>query len=317
MTDSPFEDAVDDLRISGSVILHEAYHPPFAVDVPDEAGIRRIARVDPRARALVFHFVRRGGFQLIAGERAPVEVREGELTICAGGEAHRMRRGEGARVAALHELVGDGGASLADAPADATVLICGFFTLRASPANPLLAALPPVLLAQALGPQADPLLRHAAEMLGLEVDRRSPERARFTVARLLEIFFAEAIRNHRPAEGAGWFRGLADPKTAAAIACIHERPGAAWTIESLADAAGLSPSRFAARFRDTVGETALSYAARWRMTLACRMLEESEASIDTVAAEVGYSGAPAFSRAFKAMIGQSPAVWRAERRAAV
>jgi AraC-like DNA-binding protein len=53
----------------------------------------------------------------------------------------------------------------------------------------------------------------------------------------------------------------------------------------------------------------MQYLALWRMQLASRLLAEG-ARVGAVADAVGYHSEAAFSRAFKKLVGDSPATWR-------
>jgi AraC-like DNA-binding protein len=59
----------------------------------------------------------------------------------------------------------------------------------------------------------------------------------------------------------------------------------------------------------------MRYLTRWRIQLACRMLCDDEAKVSAIALDVGYRSEAAFSRAFKSMLGTSPASWRRRRQA--
>ena len=315
--EKPFEDALADLRISGSALLHESYAPPWAIDVPDEAKLRALLNLDSSKRVVPFHLVRKGRFSLHVSQGAPVEVNTHDVAICPSGLAHRMNFGDARQVIALEQILAGSGQSPVspDAP-DATELLCGVFIIQAAPLNPLLSALPPVLTVATSGAGADPMLERAADMLALEMTR-SPRGTGYTASRLLEIFCAEAIQSFRRQGGTlqpGWFRGLNDPKVAQALGFVHAEPAASWTVARLAAAVALSPSRFAARFRESMGEAVLTYVTRWRMNLACRMLADSDASIAQIAQQVGYEATPSFARAFKSEVGQTPGSWRDTQR---
>jgi AraC-like DNA-binding protein len=315
--DKPFEDALADLRISGSALLHKCYAPPWAIDLPEQAQIKALLQLDPSKRIVPFHLVRKGEFNLQLEQEAPVRVRTHEVIICPGGGAHRMVFGSPDRSVTLEQIISGLEPALGapDAP-DTTELLCGVFMLQAAPLNPLWSALPPLLTVATAGAQADPMLTLAADMLTLELSRPSRGTG-FTASRLLEIFCAEAIRaywrhggNHPP----GWFRGLNDPRIAQALGIIHAEAGAPWSVAKLADAVALSPSRFAARFRETMNEAVMTYISRWRMNLACRMLVDSDVSIAEIAHRLGYEAAPSFARAFKAELGHAPGYWRTIRK---
>jgi AraC-like DNA-binding protein len=81
-------------------------------------------------------------------------------------------------------------------------------------------------------------------------------------------------------------------------------------VARLAQRVAMSPSRFAARFSEAVGDSPIVYLAKWRMNIACRELASTRLSIDHIAANVGYQSPAAFSRAFHKHLGMSPARWR-------
>ena len=57
-------------------------------------------------------------------------------------------------------------------------------------------------------------------------------------------------------------------------------------LDALAARVALSPSRFAARFRETMGESVMAYVGRWRLNVACRLLRETESPLDRIAERV-------------------------------
>ena len=309
-----FETALADLRISGSVLLHEHYRVPWAITVPDETELRRLLGAGPECRVLPFHLVLDGAFDLRWHDHGSEHVAENEVVIVTHGTAHVMSRGKPSPPVPFADIY-TGRAEVipsADPDANTTTLMCGVFTLTAAPLNPLLAALPPVLKLQTVGVSESPMLVRAAEMLALEVARAGT--TSFTLSRLLEIFCAEAIAAYRRSGGAdhtGWFKAIDDEKIGRALASFHRAPGDAWTVEALADTIAMSPSRFAARFRERTGESVMAYVANWRMNVACRLLRESDDGLAEISSRVGYTDVASFSRAFKALVGQSPSSWRA------
>ncbi len=312
---SPFNDALEDLRISGSVLLHETYTPPWRIDIPDEIELQRLLGVGSDVRVLPFHLVRRGAFDLRHEGREPAHIAKDELAICPSGEAHRMSFGRAAPPLSLVQILeGKSPSPPQSEVSDGTELVCGIFQLRSVPLNPLLAALPPVLTVKTTGRNANPMLVHAAQILAMEL--KNERRGSFTASRLLEIFCAEAIRSYRQNSGAqdpGWFKALDDPKIAQALTFIHRHPGKPWTVALLAEACAMSGSRFSARFRQAIGQSVMSYVARWRMSVACRHLRDTDTNLAAIANEVGYQDLAAFSRAFKELVGESPARWRAQQ----
>lgn len=309
----PLDDALQDLRITGSVLLHESYAPPWAIAVPEEVRLRRILGVSADTRVLMFHFVRRGSFVLRMSGQDAVTVEAGEVAICPTGAEHRMSLGRGAQVRTIESVLnGEASQTSSAAATDATELVCGVFLTHAAPLNPMLGALPPVVKVATADAAFSPMLAGVAWMLAHEVDRQAL--GGFTAARVIELFCAESIRAYQHTTGTeqvGWFKGLADPRIAEALRRIHAAPGEPWSVEALAASAALSPSRFAARFKQVMGRSSMNYVAAWRANVACRLLRESKLALGEIAGRVGYDSLPAFSRAFKAQLGQAPAAWRA------
>ena len=205
-------------------------------------------------------------------------------------------------------VVSEGGGG--DPPAK---FVCGFLGCDARPFNPLLAQLQRLLLIRRVEGTAD-LLSRLVELTLTEMQRGRPGGASVRLG-LSELLFVEAIRRHIEAlpEGeAGWLAGLRDPGVGRALAALHARPHAQWTLEMLAREAGLSRSVLAERFTTLVGHPPMQYLTNWRMQLAARLLADGGGKVSAVAFKVGYQSEAAFSRSFKRAVGVSPSLWRRE-----
>lgn len=126
---------------------------------------------------------------------------------------------------------------------------------------------------------------------------------------LAHMMLVQALRLHLEDgsnDGVGWFFALADKQLSAALAAIHADPAHRWTLQTLAERAGMSRSSFALKFKATVGETAMDYVSRWRMMLAGDRFETTSASVSAVALSLGYESESAFSTAFKRVMGCTP-----------
>ncbi len=123
------------------------------------------------------------------------------------------------------------------------------------------------------------------------------------------MILVQALRLHL-AEGAGagigWLFALADRQMSAAITAMHADPAHRWTLQELAERAGMSRSTFALRFKETVGDSPLEYLTRWRMLLAGDRLVRSGDAVSAIALSLGYESESAFSTAFKRVMGRSP-----------
>ena len=102
--------------------------------------------------------------------------------------------------------------------------------------------------------------------------------------------------------------GLAHPKLARALTAVHEEPSEDWTLESMANVAGMSRSAFASEFKTQVGVTPGDYLLQWRLSVAQSRLKAG-ASVKSVSEELGYASAASFSRAFAHSNGSSPRKW--------
>jgi transcriptional regulator GlxA family with amidase domain len=69
--------------------------------------------------------------------------------------------------------------------------------------------------------------------------------------------------------------GLCDVRLGKAIEGMHQHPETSWSLEQLAQRAGMSRARFAAYFRQVVGMTPFDYLTNWRLRIAQTMLRKS------------------------------------------
>ncbi|MEP1933088.1 MAG: AraC family transcriptional regulator [Roseibium sp.] len=125
--------------------------------------------------------------------------------------------------------------------------------------------------------------------------------------RLCEVVVIRLLR-HAMEQGnahTGMLRGLAHPRISAALVAIHEVPGDIWTLEKLAETAGMSRTQFAVTFKEQVGATPMGYLANWRLDIARSELESGQ-QVKSVANLCGFSSPAAFSRAFSRRFGFSP-----------
>jgi AraC-like DNA-binding protein len=91
---------------------------------------------------------------------------------------------------------------------------------------------------------------------------------------------------------------------------MHQKLDAAWTVEKLASACGMSRSAFALRFKEMVGETPLEYLTSWRMQKAAALLQNTDKKVIDVARSVGYDSDATFSKAFKRVVHVAPSEFR-------
>ena len=107
-----------------------------------------------------------------------------------------------------------------------------------------------------------------------------------------------------------WLKAMKDPFLTKALVAMHEMPSENWTINKLAEVAGMSRSSFAQRFKEVVGIPPLTYLMDYRLRLAARYLRLQQNSISRISGLVGYASDSTFSQAFKRVYGISPKAYR-------
>ena len=156
------------------------------------------------------------------------------------------------------------------------------------------------------------MLSWALRRLAHELAHASPGGA-IVIQHLGHIMLVEMLRLYLERGGDGapsWLLAVSDPRVGAAIQAIHADPARVWTVEALAEVAGVSRSTLALHFKRKAGIAPLEYLLRWRMQLAARALTGSQATISSVAQKLGYDSDSAFSHAFKRVMGSAPSVYR-------
>jgi AraC-like DNA-binding protein len=196
--------------------------------------------------------------------------------------------------------------------AGSSVVVGGAYQLWNTPLHPLFAELPPWTVLRAdTRPRLGPLALAAGLM---EQEIRVAEPGSDTVVQaLLDVIFTYALREiaaQRGEAGHGWSHAVRDPQVRRALTLMHERNAHPWTLDELAQEAGLSRTALAERFRDAVGDTPLNHLRVLRMQRAMRLLSETDHKLEAVAAEVGYQDAFGFSKVFKRTVGVSPKAFR-------
>lgn len=185
-------------------------------------------------------------------------------------------------------------------------LLSNRFALAGNHASVLLRMLPPIVHIQNEPDQT--ALRWSVERMMQELREQQPG-SFLLIQHLAHMMLVQALRLHLAGGvkgGTGWLFALADKQMGAAINAIHADPAYRWTLQELAERAGMSRSVFALKFKEAVGETPMEYLTRWRMLLAGDRLENSDDPVSAIALSLGYESESAFSTAFKRVMGCSP-----------
>jgi AraC-like DNA-binding protein len=316
----PLSDVLRMVKLTGAVFHLVDASFPWGVAIPPA---RRYASIIlPAAQHIVcYHIILKGSGWAIMPGVAPTRFEAGDVLVLAHGEAYSLRStpeqepeyDADATIAFFRDWVagklpfvtreGGGGAGGAE-------YVCGFLGCDMRPFNPVLSALPPLLRVKQSG--KDNLLGRLLDLTLAEarLPRVGGESIRL---RLSELIFIEVVRQcleSLPAHETGWLSGLRDPSIGRALAALHKHPAHSWTLNELAERAGMSRAAFAARFSHLLGKPPMQYLTLWRMQIAARLLADGATKVAAVGREIGYESEAAFSRAFKKTVGMSPAAWR-------
>jgi AraC-like DNA-binding protein len=231
------------------------------------------------------HLIRSGAVEVQHAREAALQITEPSLLLYPRPMAHRF---------------------ITDAERGAD-FACAHLSFDGGPANPVVAALPAVvcLPLSALAGSEGLLKLLFAEAFAENCGRQS------MLNRLFEVVLIQILRvlMEQGRTQAGMLAGLAHPRLRLALVAMHEQAAEDWSLDRLAERAGMSRSVFANSFRDTVGLTPGAYLQGWRIAIAQQALRQGR-PLKWVAAEVGYASEAALSRAFKAQCGLSPRQWR-------
>ena len=328
--DTPVEDILSDLletvRLRAAVFFLWEPGWPYSITVPD-GSLFAPALAGGADQLASYHIVIDGPcWGAVAGEE-PVRLERGDILLVPRGDAYVIASepqqpapGDGREVrevlrmlaaGELPPVVRNGGPG-----PEGNRLVCGFLGCDMRPFNPLLGTLPRMLRVPTTLDASDPIAT-LVDFATAET-RRSDGGTRCVLLRVSELMFVEVLRRHLRAQGTqgtGWLQGLRDPLVGRALIAMHRGVERPWTLDGLAGEIGTSRSTLAERFTELVGEPPMQYLTRWRMQVAARSLADGHRKVYAVARDVGYESEAAFSRAFKRVVGVTPARWRTERSA--
>ncbi|GIQ77393.1 AraC family transcriptional regulator [Bradyrhizobium sp. RD5-C2] len=104
--------------------------------------------------------------------------------------------------------------------------------------------------------------------------------------------------------------GLSPSVLRRAIDRLRSDHDAEISLASLASDAGLSRFHFSRAFKESTGLSPHAWLRQQRLEQAMNMLRDSDASIASVAAALGYASQNAFAAAFRRLTGETPSDWR-------
>ncbi|NKY89609.1 AraC family transcriptional regulator [Nocardia veterana] len=303
----PLSKLLGGIRAEGALLTSAVLEPPWSIRFADEAPLTMVT-------------VLRGGGTLLLPGGLERRITVGDTAIVRGPDAFVLA--DTAETVGLpHEeyeiscFAPDtkcdpalDGSRWGDGPDGETALIVGAYRASGRRHERLLRAVPPVLVVT-----DDVEVCAWMESMAADAARR-PAGAQAMMDRLLDWALVCTLRDWfdgLDADAPGWYRGPADPVVGPALAAMHGRLSAGWTVASLAAESGVSRALFARRFSEVMGQSPLAYLTECRMDEAEELLADRSLTVAQVAKAVGYADAFGFSAAFKRHRGIRPSDVRA------
>lgn len=297
-------DILRSMHLSGGIYFRCELSAPWGMDI----GQTPVAE---------FHVITRGSCWIkIAGEDVPICLNAGDLILFPHGHAHLLLDALTTKAIPPAEMIGDmtienyGPVIYGNGDNPANIL-CGYFEFDRKVPSPLLAAMPSFIHIKGTDATEFSWLQTTINFISYEIRNTRPGTAA-VVNRLVEVLFTQIIRAYiaNIETPPGVLGAIADPKLGLALNAMHQHPEHLWSVDMLAQQAGMSRTAFAQRFQAIAKQTPMHYLTMWRMQKAKEMLASSNMSMLAIAEKVGYQSEASFGKAFKSCMGVSPGTCR-------
>jgi AraC family transcriptional regulator len=133
---------------------------------------------------------------------------------------------------------------------------------------------------------------------------------------LIDLLATRVLAAHTgsPAPFQPTMGGLSPKVLLRAIERLRSDSDADVSLAALASDAGLSRFHFCRAFKESTGLSPHAWLRQHRLEQAMNMLRDTDASVVSVAAALGYASQTAFAAAFRKLTGETPSDWRRRRR---
>lgn len=304
-------DILTNLSMRGTLYFRTSFTKPWGVAVPDYQNVAR------------FHFAHRGGCLVsVEGEDEPISLEQGDLIIIPHGNSHELFCGHNPDRTILPldtvlERSGYNGSGVlvygGDQPQSETQLICGHFSFEQHAKHVLMERLPPFIHLKNYGESAGKWMEATLRVIGDEAGGRRMG-GDLIALKMSEAILAQAIRSFIESDDATvcGLGAFSDVNLSRALDAFHKAPNENWTVETLANAAGMSRTSFAVSFQKKMNMTPLQYVTSWRMEVAKKVLASRSNTLSDAAEKAGYASDSAFARVFKKETGTTPAQFKSQ-----
>ena len=288
------------LAVEAVFYYRATFSAPFSIAIPAER------------RHIRFHLGCRGKpwIGLPGGENAVLSP--GDLILVPYGSAHILADGPKTLPLPLDDMLKQArseqlGCIAYGGRGRSVELICGHFGFNEEIAHPLIESLPPLIHVKASEHHEYRWLDVVFQQMDKESRTGLPGHQE-VLRRLSEIVFIQILRAFAQEghESSRFLTALVDPQLRRVLDAIHADPSSDWTIERLAEVAGMSRTLFAEQFRTKLGVTPMRYVADWRLQKARALLAEPSLTVGEIARAVGYGSESSFNRAFSQHFGRTP-----------
>jgi AraC family transcriptional activator of mtrCDE len=242
-----------------------------------------------------------------------LEVNAGDVVLIPSGMPHRIVTSGNATVRGVSETVGDAFITTRSEGGRSAVidLFCGHYTFGAGAGAMLFRSIPdPVLVSFGQSAETDSVLRMLSALMRGEAQREGDGTAAILSA-LCTVLLAMVLRTSQSVHnGMALWTAVGDERIARAVEQMMAEPGRDWSIERMSRDAAMSRATFLRHFSRTTGMTVGKFLSQVRLMTAAELLSTTDATVASVAAQVGYRSESAFSRSFRSAIGTTPARFR-------
>lgn len=290
---------LDEIRATGVGYGFCAFKGSWGVSIAEQSTARLHAVLE--------------GTCLIRAQRGQwSQLEPGDIAFLAQGTAHDLADRPGATLrplSAIHkQAIGDSVyAMTVTAPGSPRALLsCSEFEFSDESSLLLRLLLPEVVILPGQT-HRDPLLKALLTAMSQEIDSSAIGRsvilkrlADLLVIKLLRACWSEAstMISIRPF--------LRDPAIVRALQALMLLPKRQWSVERFADHSGLARSTLHERVKRAAGIAPSELLRQLKLLQAASAIRLGETTLETVAADAGYSSAASLSRAYRAAFGRSP-----------
>ncbi|WP_329457387.1 AraC family transcriptional regulator [Streptomyces sp. NBC_01497] len=263
-------------------------------------------------RKAPFHVLLEGACTLEIGSKL-LEVRAGDVVLIPGGAPHRVTTPGCEPLSPTAETAGEAFVTTRSAQSRAPVidLFCGHYTFGAGAGALLFRSLPdPLHVSFGSSDEGEEVLRMLSALMRGEA-RREGDGTAAILSALCTVLLAMVLRTSRGVNAnATLWTAAGDGRIAGVVERVLADPGADWSIERLSRAAAMSRATFLRHFVRSTGMTAGTFLGQVRLMTAAELLATTDATVASVAGQVGYHSESAFSRSFRSAVGTTPARFR-------